>query len=152
MTLQISAAESRIMRALWASAPLTADEIITAVGPENDWAPGTVRTLITRLLRKKAIAGAREDSGYRYRPLLAEGDYLQAESQGLLDRLFDGELAPFLASFAAHRALSAKDIKEIKSLIAELEDDDANGDARQPGGRSQKRSRRRPGGRSGGRK
>ncbi|MGD2132392.1 MAG: BlaI/MecI/CopY family transcriptional regulator [Maricaulaceae bacterium] len=130
MNSQISDAESQIMRALWAGAPLTAEEIIAAVGPANDWAPGTVRTLITRLLRKKAIAGGREDGAYRYRPLIAQADYLQAESQGLLDRLFDGELAPFLANFAAHRALTAKDLREIKTLIAELEnkkdgDDDA---------------------------
>jgi len=49
----ISAAESQIMQALWRKSPLTPEEIIAAAGPPNGWADGTVRTLITRLLRKK---------------------------------------------------------------------------------------------------
>jgi BlaI family transcriptional regulator, penicillinase repressor len=120
---KISEAESQIMEALWSKAPLTPEEIIAAVGPANDWAPGTVRTLITRLLRKKALAGCREANGYRYRPLIARADYVQAESQSLLDRLFDGQVAPLVAHFAKHRALTARDIRRLKKLIAELEGD-----------------------------
>ncbi len=119
----ISEAESQIMEALWSKAPLTPEQIIAAVGPANAWAPGTVRTLITRLLRKKALAGSREKGGYLYRPLVARADYVQAESQSLLDRLFGGQVAPLVAHFARHRALSAADLRKLKKLIAELESD-----------------------------
>lgn len=119
----ISEAESRIMEALWRKSPLTPEEIISTVGPENGWAPATVKTLITRLLKKKAIAGAREAEGYFYRPLIARAAYVQAESQGLLDRLFKGEIAPLVAHFAENRRLSAKDVKQLKALIAKIEED-----------------------------
>ena len=121
--IRISEAESQIMDALWRKAPLTPEDIIAAVGPANSWAPGTVRTLITRLLRKKALVGARGPQGYLYRPLITRADYVQAESQSLLDRLFDGRVAPLVAHFASHRALTAADIRKLKKLIAELEDD-----------------------------
>ena len=52
---QISDAESRIMEALWRKSPLTAEQIFAAVGPENGWAPATVKTLVTRLLKKNAV-------------------------------------------------------------------------------------------------
>ncbi len=120
---QISDAESRIMEALWRKSPLTAEQIIGTVGPENGWAPATVKTLITRLLKKNAIAGAREADGYVYRPLIARAAYVQSESQGLLDRLFKGEVAPLVAHFAEHRRLSAKDVKQLKALIAKIEED-----------------------------
>ena len=120
---QISDAESRIMEALWRKAPLSADQIIEKVGPANDWAPGTVKTLITRLLKKKAIAGAREDDAYCYRPLIQRSQWVQSESQGLLDRLFKGEVTPLVAHFAEHRQLTAKDIKQLKALIAKIEED-----------------------------
>lgn len=122
--LRISAAESQIMEALWRSAPLTPEEIIAEVGPPNDWAAGTVRTLITRLLRKKAISGAKEEAGYHYRPLVARSAYIQSESQGFLDRLFDGEVSPLVAHLAQHRALTPDDLRKLKALIADLEDDD----------------------------
>ena len=120
---QISDAESRIMEALWRKSQLTAEQIIGTVGPENGWAPATVKTLITRLLKKNAIAGAREADGYVYRPLIARAAYVQSESQGLLDRLFKGEVAPLVAHFAEHRRLSAKDVKQLKALIAKIEED-----------------------------
>jgi BlaI family transcriptional regulator, penicillinase repressor len=122
--IQISAAESQVMEALWRKAPLTPEEIIAATAKANDWGHGTVRTLITRLLRKGALAGMRHDGRYFYRPLISRAAYVQDESQGLLDRLFQGQLAPLVAHFAEHRALTASDIKKLKKLIAELEADD----------------------------
>ena len=124
MTIRISAAESQVMEALWRGKPLTPEEIIAAVGPANDWQAGTVRTLITRLLGKKAIAGKKEKTGYLYRPLITRADYVQDESKGFLDRLFKGEVAPLVAHLAEHRALTAKDLRKLKKLISELEDGD----------------------------
>ena len=122
--VKISGAESQIMEALWRAGPLSPEGVVAEVGAANDWAPGTVKTLITRLLRKKAIEGRREDGGYLYRPLVSRESYVQSESQGLVDRLFGGEVAPLVAHFAEHRALTPKDIQHLKSLIAKLEDDD----------------------------
>ena len=123
MAVKISGAESQVMQALWRKGPLTPDGIVAEVGEAHGWAPGTVKTLITRLLKKQAIEGRREAEGYLYRPLLSRSDYVQSESQGLVDRLFDGEVAPLVAHFAEHRALSPKDIQLIKQLIAGLEDE-----------------------------
>src|SRR4051812_13807431 len=121
---RISGAESQIMEALWTRGPLGPDGIVAEVGEANGWAPGTVKTLITRLLRKGAIAGAKEAGAYVYRRLLERANYVQAESQSLVDRLFGGEVAPLVAHFAEHRALSPRDIAHLKDLIARLEDDE----------------------------
>jgi len=121
--ITISAAESQVMEALWRKSPLTPEDIITATANANGWGSGTVRTLITRLLRKGALAGARRDGGYFYSPLISRADYVQSESQMLLDRLFDGQVAPLVAHFVTQRTLTAADFRKLKKLIAELEDD-----------------------------
>jgi BlaI family penicillinase repressor len=120
--LQISAAESQVMEALWRKAPLTPDEIIAATAKPNDWGPGTVRTLITRLLRKGALAGARQDGGYFYKPLISRADYVRSESQMLLDRLFGGQVAPLVAHFVSQQKLTTADVKKLRKLIEELEE------------------------------
>ena len=102
---------------------MTTEDIVATVGPANQWAEGTVRTLINRLLKKKAIRGERVEARYVYRPLVEREQYVLSESRGLVDRLFDGEVAPLVAHFARHRALSPADIKKLKQLIAELDDD-----------------------------
>ena len=121
--IKISAAESQVMEALWRRSPLTPEEIITATANANGWGAGTVRTLITRLLRKGALSGARREGGYFYRPLISRADYVQSESQVLLDRLFNGQVAPLVAHFVTQRALTATDLKKLKKLMEELEDD-----------------------------
>ncbi len=121
---QISEAESQIMEALWRKEPLSGEQIFAKVGPANDWAPATVKTLITRLLKKKAVAGSKGADGYVYRPLIARAAWVQSESQGLLDRLFKGEVAPLVAHFAENEKLSAKDVRQLKALIAKIEEDE----------------------------
>lgn len=121
---RISAAESQIMQALWANGPMGAEEIVREVGEAQSWGEATVKTLINRLLKKKAVASEREGGRAKYRPLLTREDYVTGESQGLLDRLFGGEVAPLVAHYAKHRPLSPEELERLKSLIAELERDD----------------------------
>jgi BlaI family transcriptional regulator, penicillinase repressor len=118
---RVSGAESRIMEALWARGPLTAEDLVREVGAAQDWGEATVKTLITRLLKKKAIASAREGGRARYTPLLTREDYVTGESQGLLDRLFGGQLAPLVAHYAKHRALAPEEVARLKRLIDGLD-------------------------------
>jgi len=121
---KISAAESQIMEALWAQGPMSAEEIVHAVGPAQSWGEATVKTLINRLLKKKALASERAGGRVRYRPVVTREEYVTGESQGLLDRLFGGQIAPLVAHYARHRALSPEEVARLKRLIAELETDD----------------------------
>lgn len=119
---RISAAESQVMEAVWGNGPLAADEIVAEVGAPQGWGEATVKTLINRLLKKKALISERIDGRTRYRPLVSREDYIQGESQGLLDRLFGGELAPLVAHYAKHRSLSADEVARLKRLIAKFDD------------------------------
>lgn len=121
--MRISGAESQIMEALWRDGPLSSEEIVRAVGEPQNWAEATVKTLINRLLRKKALVSERSGGRTRYRPLVSRADYVTHESQGLLDRLFGGEIAPLVAHFAEHRPLKPGEVARLKRLIAELDDD-----------------------------
>ncbi len=121
--MRISAAESLIMEALWRRSPLSAEEVAAEVGPDQNWADKTVKTLLNRLLTKNAITAERDGRRYLYSPLIERAAYVQDESRGLIDRLFDGKLAPLVSHFAETNQLSAEDIAELKRLVAELDDD-----------------------------
>jgi BlaI family transcriptional regulator, penicillinase repressor len=120
--MRISTAESQVMEALWRREPLSAEEIMAEIGASQGWAEGTVKTLLNRLLTKQAVAAERDGRRYLYRPLVKREDYVEAESQGLLDRLFDGRLAPLVSHFSERRRLSPEDIAELKRLIREIDD------------------------------
>jgi predicted transcriptional regulator len=112
------------MDALWRrGASLTADEIFGAVATAQDWQEATVKTLLNRLLKKKAIAAERDGRRYLYRPLIQRSDYVLAESRSFLDRLHDGRVGAFVLHFSEHGKLSQRDIREIKALIEDLDHD-----------------------------
>ncbi len=118
--MAISSAESVVMEALWKRSPLTSEAIIAEVGEPNGWTEGTVKVLISRLLKKKAIAAVAEGRRYLYSPLVSRQAYVQSESQGLLDRLFDGKLAPLVTHFSEADTLSAEDIAALKALVERI--------------------------------
>ena len=120
--MRISEAESVVMDVLWrAQAPLGADDIVAAVAAAQDWQEATVKTLLNRLLKKKAIAATRDGRRYLYRAITRRGDYVHAESTSLLDRLFGGRVAPLGAHFSERHQLSKKDIADLRQLIEELD-------------------------------
>lgn len=119
--MPISEAEATIMEVLWRKSPRTTEDILTEVGPSQDWQLGTVKSLLNRLLKKQAVHAEPEGRRYLYSPLLSREDYVSAESDGLLGRLFDGRIAPLVAHFSRQRRLSKKDIAELRKLLDELE-------------------------------
>lgn len=121
--MQISEAESLVMKVLWRRGEATAEQLVEALCEAQDWQAATVKSLLNRLLKKAAIAARKEGRRYHYRPLVAEDRWLLQESRSLLDRLFDGRVAPLVAHFSEHGKLSRKDIAELKRLVAELDDD-----------------------------
>lgn len=121
--MPISDAESVVMDVLWRRAPLSAEEVVAALTDSTDWQEPTIKTLLNRLLKKRAIAAERDGKRYLYRPLLKRVDYVHSESKSLLDRLFDGRVAPLVAHFSEQRKLSKKDLAELKRLIEELDHD-----------------------------
>lgn len=120
--MSISNAESRVMDALWRRSPLTAEEIIAELAEPNGWSDATIKTLVGRLVKKGAVAATPDGRRHLYRPLLAREAYVETESQGLLDRLFEGRLAPLVSHFSAGGKLSPEDIADLKRLIRDLDE------------------------------
>ena len=120
--MQISEAESAVMDVLWRTHPLGAEEVAAALAGNRDWQEATIKTLLNRLLNKGAIVAEKDGRRYLYSPRLKREEWVLQESRGLLDRLFDGRVAPLVAHFSEHRKLSRKDIAELRKLLEELDD------------------------------
>jgi BlaI family penicillinase repressor len=128
--MNITGAESHVMEVLWSHGPMTADDLVAAVAGPQGWGEATVKTLVNRLLKKKAVRSTRDDGRHRYEAIIQRADYVQSESQGLLDRLFEGSLTPLVAHFAEHRNLKPDEIKRLRKLLDDLDDDGGEGGGR----------------------
>ena len=122
--MPISDAESVVMDVLWRSrAPMSAEDVVAALASSSDWREATIKTLLNRLLGKRAISATRDGKRYLYSARLKREDYVHTESKGLIDRLFGGRVAPLVAHFSEAGKLSKKDLAELRRLIEELDND-----------------------------
>jgi BlaI family transcriptional regulator, penicillinase repressor len=114
---QISNTEWQVMKILWMSAPLTASEVIKKIEGVTSWKPKTVKTLLGRLVKKKAIAFNKDGRAYVYYPLVTENECVKAESQSFLEKVFSGALNVMFANFLEEQELSSEEIAELKRIL-----------------------------------
>lgn len=120
MTERISDAEQAVMEVLWDRSPLTAQEVAERVPADRGWSANTVKTLLGRLLGKRAVGYEEDGRRYLYRPLIARDDHVTRESKRLIDRMFGGRLSPLVAHLAERDELTAQDVAEIEALLKGL--------------------------------
>ncbi|WP_445768492.1 BlaI/MecI/CopY family transcriptional regulator [Rheinheimera sp.] len=119
--IEISNAELSVMQVLWQRQPLSANDVVTALGNDKDWHEKTVKTLLNRLVAKGALGFDKDGRAYLYYPLIAQQDYQLEQSRTFVERLFAGRVAPLVAGFASQNKLNADDVQQLKQLIADWE-------------------------------
>lgn len=119
---KISEAEWEVMKIFWAKAvPCTANEIVEGLGGFSEWKPNTIKTLITRLVKKGALGFREERRIYRYYPLVSEEQCIRSETKSFMKRVFSGALKPMLVTFLQEEKLSPEEIEELKRILEERE-------------------------------
>lgn len=120
-TIDISNAELVVLDVLWNDAPLLSADIVSEVKKTNDWHDKTIKTLLSRLVKKGAIDYQQVGRAYRYFPLVQQADYQQRVSSSVVDRLFSGKVSGLVSGFAQQRDLSQEDVDSLKDIIAQWE-------------------------------
>ncbi|MDR9857414.1 BlaI/MecI/CopY family transcriptional regulator [Paenibacillus sp. VCA1] len=123
----ISEAEWEVMKVLWQSSPMAANEVIDALASHMDWSPKTVRTLLNRLVAKGAVAYHPDSRPYSYYPLITEEECQKAETKSFLKRIYSGSLKPLLVNFLKEEQLTSADIEELRRLLDEKSDSGRRG-------------------------
>ena len=115
--IQISDAEWQIMKVLWQTPGLTANEVTEQLADLQEWHAKTVRTMLTRLQKKGVLAVTVVDKLYRYTPLFSRDECIGAASTSFLSRVFDGAFTPMLAHFVKTSPLTKKDRAELERIL-----------------------------------
>ena len=118
-TPRISDAEWLVMREVWAGSSVTANDVIQALSGSQTWKPKTVKTMLNRLVKKKALGFERRGREYQYFPLVSEKTCIRAASRSFLRRVFRGAPQPMLAAFLREQELSSEEISELRRILDE---------------------------------
>ena len=117
---EISNAELVVLNLLWQRGTLTSAQVVEALQQTDagkDWHEKTIKTLLSRLVKKQAIGFEKQGRGYCYFPLLEQESYQRQACHSFIERLFSGRLAPLVAGFAKDKSLTAEDAAELQKLL-----------------------------------
>jgi predicted transcriptional regulator len=95
--IEVTEAESELLEALWRCGPLTPPRLFAEVRQRRDWADATVKTLLGRLMHKKAVRSERVEGRLIYRPLISREAYVAGLVDDLVGRAFGGDHAALKA-------------------------------------------------------
>lgn len=118
--MNISKSEHHVLEALWTEAPLTVGQIVERVQSKSDWHENTIKTLLIRLVTKKAVRRRKDGKRFFYEPLVTKEAVVATEAEGLLGRFFDGQMPALFAHFADQKKLSRRDIEEMEAILKRL--------------------------------
>lgn len=111
--------ELKVMGVLWREGDTTAKHISDVLGQEIGWNINTTYTIIKRCIKKGAIQ--RLEPNFLCHALVAREAVQEAETDELLDKLFDGAADKLFASLLGRKKLSAGEIARLKEMVSSLE-------------------------------
>ena len=115
--MRISNAELKVIQVVWKKKKVTSAEIIAELEKCN-WNDNTIRTLIKRLVTKKAIGIAgKEGKMYYYISLIDEKKYKATVIDCHVKQLFHGSLEEFLIFLAKNFEQYRNSIKRVKEKL-----------------------------------
>lgn len=116
---QITDAELSVMKVLWNKGACTSNIIVEEVSAKHQWNDKTIRTLINRLVSKKAISADKSDTkSYIYSAKVSRQEYENQESKNYINKLYNGSVKLMLTSFVKNNNLTKEDIEDLKKILS----------------------------------
>ncbi|MFS0647424.1 BlaI/MecI/CopY family transcriptional regulator [Siminovitchia sp. 179-K 8D1 HS] len=116
---QISEAEYEVMKIVWKYEPISTPEVVEKVSKKIDWKPNTIQTMLSRLVKKKALQTRKQGRVFVYTSLIGEHEYVEQTSKKFLKQFFDGTLNSMVLNFIENDQLSKDEISELKKILSE---------------------------------
>ncbi len=119
MSIKLFDSELKVMDVLWKDGDMTAKQISDILKEEIGWNMNTTYTVIKKCISKGAIE--RLDPNFICHALIAKEQVQEAETDELINKVFDGSADLLFASLLGRKNLSAEQIEKLRSIVGSLE-------------------------------
>jgi len=117
--MKLTEAEWQIMKALWQKHPARARDIAQRLPTQVNWAYTTIKTMLSRLVEKKAVRERKDGNASVYEPLISRKAARLSAIKSLADQAFDGAFGPMMHFLVQEQKLSAKQRRELSKILRE---------------------------------
>ena len=119
MAVRLVDSELKVMDVLWKEGDCPARHIAQVMTARYGWNVNTTYTLLKRCIKKGAIR--RTEPNFLCHALLPKEEVQAAETEDLINKIYDGSVDKLFAALLGSKKLSAEGIQRLKDLVAELE-------------------------------
>lgn len=119
---RISDSEWKIMKILWRRAPQPAYDIAEEISRTENWDIRTVKTFLSRLVKKGALSYRKYKNLYLYFPIVSEEKSKQQQGESFLNQVFDGSMEKMFLHFAKSKKLSEDQLEQLRRIAEQMED------------------------------
>ena len=117
--MNISDAELELLKELWVESPLTSRQLVDRLQVRTQWGEPTIKTLLLRLLRTKAVKRQSQGKSFLYSAAIRRDEYQYTVSRSVIDRLFDGLAGNFLTCLVRNESFRPGELEELRRLLDE---------------------------------
>lgn len=118
-TVKLFDSELKVMDILWKEGDKPAKYVADVLTKESGWNKNTTYTLIKRCIKKGAIE--RSEPNFMCHALIPKEEVQEAETNELINKIYDGSADKLFAALLSRKNLSAKQIEKLKQIVADLE-------------------------------
>lgn len=119
MEAKLFDSELKVMDVLWREGDCTAKHVAEVLGNEVGWNVNTTYTVIKRCIKKGTIE--RLEPNFVCRALVPKEEVQQAETEELINRVYDGSTDKLFAALLSRTKLSPQEIQNLKQIVDSLE-------------------------------
>lgn len=119
---KISESEWEVMNIIWEKAPLGAAEVIMAL-TDKEWSSRTIKTLLSRLVKKGALSFVKEKNRYIYEPVFKKEEFIKKEGESFLSKIKEKLSFPVLLNFVKESDLSREEIETLRKILDKRSED-----------------------------
>ncbi|MDE5823958.1 MAG: BlaI/MecI/CopY family transcriptional regulator [Lachnospiraceae bacterium] len=120
-TTKLFDSELRVMNVLWKDGDVPAKHIAEVLNNELGWNKNTTYTLIKRCMKKGAIE--RTEPNFMCHALIPKEKVQEAETNELIDKVYDGCADKLFAALLGRKKLSAEQIEKLRQIVESYEQD-----------------------------
>jgi BlaI family penicillinase repressor len=116
--MKLTEPEWLIMNALWEKHPVKARDVVQRLPSTVNWAYTTVKTMLDRLVEKKAVGKSKRGNIGLYEPLVSRRQARRTAMRMMLDQAFDGAFGPMMHFLVEDEKLPAEQRKELIKILS----------------------------------
>ncbi|SRR6056297_1212489 len=119
----LSEFEWQIMKILWNKKNASVRDVYDEIIKEQERAYTTVQTYMERLVGKNFLQKEKVGAINQYSPVIHEEEVRNSETKSLMKKVFDGSVSKMAAFLFDVDNVSEQDLKKIKSMLKEKDDE-----------------------------